>query len=209
MMPNLDKMIVNFDRVLRTLCAPAVSARPCPDAGQPEVPLAQRDKRAAAALMRVNHAGEVCAQALYHGQAATARNREVRRALEQAASQETDHLAWTAQRIQELGGRVSVLNPLLYAGSFAMGAACGLLGDKWNLGFLAETEKQVEGHLHGHLERLPAADEKSRAIVAQMTLDEASHARTALVHGGVALPWPARQAMRAASRVMTGATYWV
>jgi ubiquinone biosynthesis monooxygenase Coq7 len=208
-MPNLDNLILNFDRVLRTLCAPAVSARPFPGADLGEGPLTARDKRTAAALMRVNHAGEICAQALYHGQAATARNVKVRRALEHAASQETDHLAWTAQRIQELGGRVSVLNPLLYAGSFAFGAVSGLLGDKWNLGFLAETEKQVEGHLHGHLERLPENDEKSRAIVAQMKRDEASHARTALAHGGVALPWPARQAMRAASRVMTSATYWV
>ena len=208
-MPDFDDLIVNFDRVLRTLCAPALSARPLPGADLEEMPLTQGDRRTAAALMRVNHAGEICAQALYHGQAATARSGEVRRALEHAASEETDHLAWTAQRIQELGGRVSVLNPLLYAASFAAGAASGLLGDKWNLGFLAETEKQVEGHLHGHLERLPAADEKSRAIVAQMTLDEASHARAALVQGGVALPWPARQAMRAASHLMTSATYWV
>lgn len=207
-MAHLDRLIVHFDRVLRTLCAPASAARPVPGADVLDSPLNERDKRAAAALMRVNHAGEICAQALYHGQAATARNRQVRQALEQAASQETDHLAWTAQRVRELGGKTSVLNPLLYAGSFAIGATSGLFGDKWNLGFLAETERQVEGHLHGHLERLPEADAKSRAIVAQMQIDEASHARTALVHGGVRLPWPARQAMRAASRAMTGMTYW-
>src|SRR5579864_3273112 len=127
-MPNFDDLIVNFDRVLRTLCAPALSARALPGADLEEMPLTQGDRRTAAALMRVNHAGEICAQALYHGQAATARNGEVRRALEHAASEETDHLAWTAQRIQELGGRVSVLNPLLYAASFALGAASGLLG---------------------------------------------------------------------------------
>jgi ubiquinone biosynthesis monooxygenase Coq7 len=159
--------------------------------------------------MRVNHAGEICAQALYHGQAMTARSQDARQALEHAAAQETEHLAWTEQRIDELGGRVSVLNPLLYAGSLAIGAVSGLLGDKWNLGFLAETERQVEGHLDGHLERLPEDDHKSRAIVAQMKADEAEHARTALDHGGAELPLPAKQAMRAASRLMTGSTYWV
>jgi ubiquinone biosynthesis monooxygenase Coq7 len=139
----------------------------------------------------------------------TARNQEVRRALEHAAVQETEHLAWTEQRIDELGGRISLLNPLLYAGSLAIGAVSGLLGDKWNLGFLAETEKQVEGHLDDHLGRLPDDDLKSRAIVAQMKLDEVEHAHTALAHGGAELPAPARQAMRAASRLMTGSTYWI
>jgi ubiquinone biosynthesis monooxygenase Coq7 len=208
-MPNIDSLILNFDRALRTLCARAKSARPLPGGDLEETRLDEHDKRDAAALMRVNHAGEVCAQALYHGQALTARNREVRQALEQAAAQETEHLAWTEQRIDELGGRVSVLNPLLYAGSFAIGAVSGLLGDKWNLGFLAETEKQVEGHLDDHLGRLPEDDHKSRAIVAQMKEDEAGHARTAMDHGGAQLPLPARQAMRAASRLMTISTYWI
>lgn len=208
-MPNIDSLIVNFDRALRTLCAPAKSVRPPPGDGLEEASLDEQDKRTAAALMRVNHAGEICAQALYHGQAMTARNQKVREALEHAASQETEHLSWTGQRIDELGGRVSLLNPLLYAGSFTIGAISGLLGDKWNLGFLAETEKQVEGHLDGHLARLPEDDRKSRAIVAQMKEDEAEHARTALMHGGAALPATARQAMRAASRLMTGSTYWI
>ena len=208
-MPNIDNLILNFDRALRTLCARATSVRPTPGADLQETRLEEREKREAAALMRVNHAGEICAQALYHGQAMTARNREVRQALEHAAAQETEHLAWTGQRIDELGGRISLLNPLLYAGSFAIGAVSGLLGDKWNLGFLAETEKQVEGHLDDHLGRLPEDDHKSRAIVAQMKDDEAEHARTALNQGGAELPLPARQAMRAASRLMTKSTYWI
>ena len=208
-MPNIDSLILNFDRALRTLCARATSVRPLPGGELEEPRLDQHEKRNAAALMRVNHAGEICAQALYHGQAMTARNQEVRQALEHAAAQETEHLAWTEQRIEELGGRLSLLNPLLYAGSFTIGAISGLFGDKWNLGFLAETEKQVEGHLDGHLGRLPEDDRKSRAIVAQMKEDEAEHARTALAHGGAELPAPARQAMRAASRVMTHSTYWI
>ena len=208
-MPNIDSLIVHFDRALRTLCARSTSLRPLPGGGLEESRLDEHDKRNAAALMRVNHAGEICAQALYHGQAMTARNQAVRRTLEHAAAQETEHLAWTGQRIDELGGKVSLLNPLLYAGSFTIGAISGLFGDKWNLGFLAETEKQVEGHLDDHLGRLPEEDRKSRAIVAQMKEDEAEHARSALAHGGAELPAPARQAMRAASRVMTNATYWI
>jgi ubiquinone biosynthesis monooxygenase Coq7 len=159
--------------------------------------------------MRVNHTGEICAQALYQGQALTARNATARAALEQAAAEETDHLAWTAQRIEELGGRASLLNPLWYAGSFALGAAAGFLGDKWNLGFLAETERQVEGHLEGHLDRLPAQDEKSRAIVNEMKVDEARHARTAVDHGAAELPEPVKLAMKLGSRVMTRTAYWI
>lgn len=208
-MPNIDRLIVNFDRALRTLCARATSVRPLPGGGLEETRLDEYDRRNSAALMRVNHAGEICAQALYHGQSVTARNQDVRQALEHAATQETEHLAWTAQRVNELGGRMSLLNPLLYAGSFTIGAISGLLGDQWNLGFLAETEKQVEGHLDDHLGRLPEDDRKSRAIVAQMKEDEAEHARTALAHGGVRLPAPARQAMRMASRLMTKSTYWI
>lgn len=206
---RMDRLIVNFDRALRTLCARATSVRPMPGGDRQEPVLGGEAMRTAAALMRVNHAGEVCAQALYHGQAMTARSANIRQALEHAAAQETEHLAWTEQRIEELGGRVSMLNPVLYAGSFAIGAASGLLGDKWNLGFLAETENQVEGHLQDHLSRLPDDDHRSRAIVEQMKADEADHARTAIAHGGAELPSPVKKAMRAASRLMTGATYWV
>jgi len=205
---NIDKMIVNFDRALRTLCAGATSVRPFPGGELRESNLDENDRRKASALMRVNHAGEICAQALYQGQALTARNPDVQQALESAAIEETEHLAWTRQRIAELGGKVSVLNPMLYAGSFMIGAVCGLLGDKWNLGFLVETERQVERHLEGHLDRLPVEDRRSRAVLDQMKKDEAQHARTALSHGAAKLPLPARQVMRAASKLMTRATYW-
>lgn len=208
-MLDLDRVITAFDNGLRTLLAPAHSARAVPGDGVAEPEMSEAERRHAAALMRVNHTGEICAQALYQGQALTARNLEARAALETAAAEETDHLAWTAQRIGELGGRASLLNPLWYAGSFALGAAAGLLGDKWNLGFLAETERQVEGHLEGHLDRLPAQDEKSRAIVNEMKVDEARHARTALDHGAAELPEPVRLAMKLGSRVMTRTTYWI
>lgn len=208
-MLNIDNLIIAFDNGLRTLLAPARSARPHPDAGVAGSELGADEKQLAAALMRVNHSGEICAQALYQGQALTARNPDARAALEQAAAEETDHLAWTAQRIDELGGRVSLLNPLWYAGSFALGAATGLLGDKWNLGFLAETEHQVEGHLAGHLDRLPPHDEKSRVVLEQMKDDEARHARTAIEHGAAELPAPVRLAMKLGSRVMTRTAFWI
>jgi len=208
-LPGIDRLIIGFDRALRTLCGPALSLRPVPGENLPNPELSTAEKRHAAALMRVNHSGEVCAQALYQGQALTARDDTVRKTLERAAAEETEHLAWTAQRIDELGGRVSVLNPFFYTGSFAIGALSGLLGDKWNMGFLAETERQVEGHLDGHLEQLPAQDEKSRAIVAQMMEDEARHADTALARGAAELPGPVKQAMRISSRLMTLSTYRV
>ena len=208
-MLDLDRLITAFDNGLRTLLAPAHSARAVPGAALAEPEMTAPERQVAAALMRVNHTGEICAQALYQGQAVTARNATARAALEQAAAEETDHLAWTAQRIEELGGRASLLNPLWYAGSFALGAAAGFLGDKWNLGFLAETERQVEGHLEGHLDRLPAQDEKSRAIVNEMKVDEARHARTALEHGAAELPEPAKLAMKLGSRVMTRTAYWI
>jgi ubiquinone biosynthesis monooxygenase Coq7 len=207
--PDIDRLIVGFDRALRTLCGPALSLRPVPGENLPDLELSAAEKRHAAALMRINHSGEVCAQALYQGQALSARDDTVRKTLERAAAEETEHLAWTAQRIDELGGRVSVLNPFFYTGSFAIGALSGLLGDKWNMGFLAETERQVEGHLDGHLEQLPAQDEKSRAIVAQMKEDEARHADTALARGAAELPGPVKQAMRIFSRLMTLSTYRV
>jgi 3-demethoxyubiquinol 3-hydroxylase len=208
-MLNLDRLITAFDNGLRTLLAPAHSARPIPGDAVAEAQLTAAERELAGALMRVNHTGEICAQALYQGQALTARDETARAALEKAAAEETDHLAWTEQRIAELGGRASFLNPLWYAGSFALGAAAGLLGDKWNLGFLAETERQVEGHLAGHLDRLPAQDEKSRAIVSEMKDDEARHAFTAVHHGAAELPEPVKQAMKLGSRVMTGTAFWI
>lgn len=208
-MLNLDRLIVGFDRGLRTVFAPAHSVRLVPGAQIEDTEMPAAERVLAASLMRVNHSGEVCAQALYQGQAMTACNSDARQALEQAADEETEHLAWTESRITELGGRKSLLNPLWYAGSFAIGAAAGLLGDRWNLGFLAETERQVVGHLEGHLERLPAADQKSRAIVEQMRDDEARHATSALQHGGAELPSPVKLAMRLSSRVMTSVAHWI
>lgn len=206
---DLDRLITVFDKGLRTLFAPAQSVRAVPGEALAAPELTAPERELAAALMRVNHTGEICAQALYQGQAMTARESGARQALEQAAQEETEHLAWTERRIDELGGRKSLLNPLWYAGSFAIGAAAGLLGDRWNLGFLAETERQVVAHLEGHLDRLPAADAKSRAIVEQMREDEARHATSAAHHGGGELPEPARRAMRLSSKVMTGTAFWI
>ena len=208
-LPTLDDLIVAFDKGLRTVFAPAHWSRAVPGEDLAHAELSPSERARAAALMRVNHTGEICAQALYQGQALTARNSAAKAALERAAEEETEHLAWTGRRIEELGGRQSALNPLFYAGSFAIGAAAGLLGDRWNLGFLAETERQVVAHLEGHLARLPALDEKSRAVVSQMKEDEARHATTALEHGAADLPTPAKAAMRAASRVMTETSYWI
>lgn len=208
-MDAIDRLILAFDKGLRTVFAPAPSARAMPGAELAETPLAERERMRVAAMMRVNHSGEVCAQALYEGQALTARDAKAREALEKAAREETDHLAWTERRIEELGGRKSLLNPLWYAGSFAIGAAAGMAGDRWNLGFLAETERQVVEHLEGHLERLPAEDRKSRAILEQMREDEARHATSALAQGAGELPDPVRGLMRIAARVMTGTAYWI
>jgi ubiquinone biosynthesis monooxygenase Coq7 len=207
--PTLDELIVLFDRGLRTVFAPARSLRPRPDADLPEAELPPPARALAAALMRVNHTGEVCAQALYQGQALTARDARARAALERAAEEETEHLAWTEERIAELGGRKSLLDPLWYAASFAIGAGAGLLGDRWSLGFLAETERQVVAHLEAHLERLPREDRRSRAILEQMKEDEARHATTAVHYGAADLPQPARRAMRLASGVMTGVAFWI
>ncbi|MBI1398108.1 MAG: 2-polyprenyl-3-methyl-6-methoxy-1,4-benzoquinone monooxygenase [Betaproteobacteria bacterium] len=205
----VDRLIVAFDSGIRTIAAPAHSTRAHPDAAVADPELSDSQRRLSAALMRVNHTGEVCAQALYQGQALTARDADVRAILEDAAREETDHLAWTEQRIAELGGSKSVLNPAFFAGSFLLGAVSGLAGDRWNLGFLAETERQVEGHLEDHLSRLPAEDAKSRTIVTEMREDEARHARTATEHGGAELPAPLRAAMKLASRIMTRSTYYV
>lgn len=205
----LDRLIVEFDKGLRTLFAQAGTVRPSPGKQVDEGVLSDAEKRAAAALMRVNHSGEICAQALYQGQALTARNPDAKAALEHAAQEETEHLNWCETRIRELGSHTSYLNPVLYTGSLAIGALAGTLGDKWNLGFLAETERQVEKHLDGHLARLPEADAKSRAIVEQMKEDEARHASTALEHGGAALPMPVRGLMSLTSKLMTKTAYWI
>ncbi|HEY4697939.1 MAG TPA: 2-polyprenyl-3-methyl-6-methoxy-1,4-benzoquinone monooxygenase [Gallionella sp.] len=208
-MLNLDRLIVEFDKGLRTLFSKAHSVRPHPDAMLPEATMDEAGKKQAAALMRVNHSGEICAQALYQGQALTARDPVVQRTLQRAAQEETEHLAWTARRVHELGGHLSLLNPFWYTGSLAIGAVAGLLGDRWNLGFLAETERQVGQHLQSHLDRLPPQDQKSRAIVAQMYADEVGHAGMASSLGGAELPQPVRLAMKLNSKVMTGTSYWV
>ncbi len=208
-MLNIEKFIIGFDGALRTLLAPAQTVRTVPGKNLSENELTKEEKKKSSALMRINHTGEVCAQALYQGQALTAKDAEVQRSLNQAASEEIEHLAWTEQRITELGGRKSLLNPILYGSSFFIGAAAGMLGDKWNLGFLAETERQVESHLAKHLHSLPSQDEKSRAIVAQMQIDEEGHANSAMSHGGVDLPTPVKLVMRLGSKVMTKTTYWI
>lgn len=206
-MLNPDRLIVEFDTGLRTLFGRAHSARPHPDAALPDAPMDEAERKHAAGLMRINHSGEICAQALYQGQGLTARDPAVQQKLSQAAREETEHLAWTSKRVHELGGHLSVLNPLWYTGSLALGAFAGLLGDKWNLGFLAETEHQVGGHLQSHLEKLPAQDAKSRAIVQQMYTDETQHSEMAKQMGGAGLPAPVKQAMRLTSKILTHTAY--
>ncbi len=205
----LDSLIVGFDRALRTVFAPAQSVRKTPGSALPEPELSDAERRESAALMRVNHVGEICAQALYQGQALVSRDERIKTVLGKAAREETEHLAWTESRIAELGGRKSLLNPVWYGGALAIGVLAGRFGDAWNLGFLAETERQVETHLKSHLDRLPVADDKSRAIVDQMAADEIEHAQMATDLGGRPLPALARVTMRGASRVMTTAAYWV
>ena len=202
-----DRIISEFDHTLRALAGVHEAARPNPADEIVEAELDEKERAHAAGLMRVNHVGEGCAQALYQGQAITARDPQARAALEQAAGEEQDHLAWSAERIRELDGRTSLLNPLWYAGSFVMGAAAGALGDRWNLAFLAETERQVEEHLSGHLQKLPAEDRRTRALVEVMRADEAKHRDTALGLGAAELPAPVKLAMRLASKVMTTLSY--
>ncbi len=203
----IDQAIIEFDKALRTVFAPARSLRPVPGDDIPDAELSEAERAHAAALMRVNHVGEVCAQALYQGQSIMSRDPAIRDTLRQASQEETEHLAWTERRIAELGGRKSLLNPLWYGGALAIGLLAGRFGERWNLGFLAETERQVEQHLKGHLDALPAADQRSRAIVDQMKADEAEHAETAVRLGAHALPAPARGLMKAAARVMTTLSY--
>ena len=205
----IDQLIIGFDRALRTVFANAHTVRPVPGEDRPEADMSDEERRHAAALMRVNHCCEICAQALYQGQALMSDNEDIKKALAGAAQEETEHLAWTERRIAELGGRKSLLNPLWYGGSLAIGMLAARFGDRANLGFLAETERQVEAHLKGHLTRLPEQDLRSRDIVEQMKVDEVAHAETALQLGGVELPAPVKAAMKASSKVMTGVAYWV
>jgi len=205
----MDRLIAEFDRALRAVAGVAHAERSSPAEAVPDAALEEKPKAHAAALMRVNHVGEICAQALYQGQALTAREPQARQALEKAAREEEDHLAWSADRIRELGGRPSLLNPLWYAGSFAIGALAATFGDRVSLGFVAETERQVEGHLDSHLARLPVKDLRSRAIVEAMRTDEISHGAAARAAGGAELPAVARTLMKHTSRVMTHTAYWI
>ena len=200
----LDRVIDNVDRALRTVAAPAPKpSRPSPAEDLADQPLEDSERRLSASLMRVNHTGEVCAQALYQGQALTARLPEVRDEMDKAADEEIDHLAWCEQRLRELDSHTSFLNPVWYGMSFSVGAIAGLISDRISLGFVAATEDRVCEHLQSHLERLPEADQRSRAIVTQMHEDEARHAHTALDAGGYRFPEPVKRAMTLASRLMT------
>lgn len=206
----LDQFISQADHALRTVLGkPVVTERTNPAKGIPEARLSDKERQHAAGLMRVNHSGEVSAQALYQGQALTARLETVRASMERAALEENDHLAWTETRLLELNSRKSLLNPLWYAGSFAIGAFAGAIGDKWSLGFVAETEHQVIRHLDQHLSKLPMQDHRSKAILEQMKEDEAHHATVALEGGGAELPWPVKKLMQAMSRVMTTSAYYL
>lgn len=205
-----DRLLVGFDKALRAVAAgQSLAQRPSPAADMPEPELQEAERTMAARLMRVNHTGEVCAQALYHGQALAARSEAVRQRMEEAGEEEGDHLAWCAERTAELGGRPSVLNPLWYGASLATGLAWALAGDRWSLGFLSETERQVEGHLDHHLARLPRADSRSRAILSVMKEDEARHGRGARQAGGKTLPAPVRGLMHLQGKLMTTLAYWV
>ncbi len=206
----LDHLIINFDRGLRTLFGPPLgTGRVNPAQAAPETKLAEAEKRISMRLMRVNHAGEVSAQALYQGQALTAHTAAVRDNMKQSALEENDHLLWCQNRISELDGHISWLNPLWYTGSFTLGAMAGAAGDQWSLGFVAETERQVIKHLDGHLQRLPSQDLKSKVILEQMKEDEAHHASVAIKAGGVPLPKPVCWLMARAAKVMTKTAFWV
>jgi ubiquinone biosynthesis monooxygenase Coq7 len=203
-----DNLLINVDQALRTLFGrPQVTERANPARAVPETDLDDAQRDHIARLMRINHTGEVCAQGLYQGQALTARDPGVRDAMQRSAAEENDHLDWCEQRVEELGGRLSLLNPLWYAGSFALGAAAGIAGDKWSLGFVAETERQVEGHLDEHLEQVPEKDQRTRAVLEQMKADEIEHGQKAQNLGGVPLPAPVKGLMRATAKLMTTSVY--
>lgn len=203
-----DRFLINVDQALRTVFGePETTGRPDPARSQPAGELSREQRRHSAGLMRVNHVGEVCAQALYQGQAVTARSAKVREAMQQAAREENDHLHWCEKRVKALDSHLSYLNPLWYAGAFGIGAAAGAIGDRWSLGFVAETERQVVRHLENHLQRLPAEDHKSRAVLEQMKGDELKHATTAVEAGAAELPEPIKGIMKLASKVMTTTAY--
>lgn len=205
-----DRLLIQFDQGLRTVFGnPPTTGRPDPADSAPGGELNEAERRRAMRLMRVNHTGEICAQALYQGQALTARDAAVRDAMQEAAAEENDHLAWCQRRVEALDGHTSRLNPFFYTGALGIGALAGLIGDRWSLGFLAETERQVVRHLDGHLERLPEQDTVSRAIAGQMREDEGRHATTAVEHGAAELPEPVKRFMRLSSKVMTSTTYWI
>lgn len=207
---QLDLLVINFDQALRTVFGrPLATERANPADQCDDAELSDAEKQLAIGLMRVNHCGEVAAQALYQGQALTAQMADIRDTMTRCAQEENDHLVWCEQRVKELGGRVSLLNPVWYLGSFVIGATAGAVGDKYSLGFVAETEKQVVEHLDEHLQRLPPQDQKSRAIVTQMAADEGHHAVTALKAGGVDLPTPIQWMMRQTAKVMTQTAFWI
>lgn len=203
-----DRLVLQLDQALHTLIpGSSTAARHTPAATVEDAQLSAQERQQAAALMRINHTGEVCAQALYQGQALTARLPDVRAGMDQAAREEIDHLAWCETRLQELDNRTSLLNPIWYAMSFGMGATAGLIGDKWSLGFVGETERQVCEHLEEHLERLPANDQKSRAVLTQMIVDERTHGDAAMAAGGAELPLPVKAGMKLMAGVMKTLTY--
>ncbi len=207
---HFDQLVMNADTALRTLFGSAVeSGRKYPAEDVADSDFSAQEKKHISSLMRINHSGEVSAQALYQGQSLTSRNDEIRHKLQEAANEENDHLRWTKNRIEELGGQTSLLNPLWYGVSFAIGAFAGAIGDKWNLGFLAETERQVVSHLETHLNELPGGDLRSRAILEQMKVDEAIHATTAIESGAAELPTTVKKLMAAMSKVMTTSTYYL
>jgi ubiquinone biosynthesis monooxygenase Coq7 len=208
-MSFLDRFITDFDSALRAVAAVSHAGRPTPAADVAEHPMDDSARRHSAGLMRVNHVGEVCAQALYQAQARFARSDAIRTQFLEAGKEEEDHLSWTAQRLRELGSRPSLLNPLWYAGAYALGAVAAKLGDPYSLGFVVETERQVEAHLNGHLSSLPAEDAKSRAVVKQMGEDEAAHGATAKALGAKEVPPLAQKGMRAAAKIMTTTAYYI
>jgi ubiquinone biosynthesis monooxygenase Coq7 len=204
-----DQLIEIADQALRTLFGkPQTTGRPYPAQSIPEANLSAAQRDLHGRLMRINHTGEICAQGLYQGQALTARTSSVQASMQQAAAEENDHLAWCEQRIQQLGGRLSLLNPIWFTGSFLLGACAGALGDRWSLGFVAETERQVEGHLDKHLLQIAPEDQPTRSVLQQMQADETAHGEQARQQGGVELPLPIRLLMKASSRVMTTAVYY-
>jgi len=206
----LDRVLIQADQKIQYLFGqPHAISRPNPADEYAERPLSEKQREKSGALMRVNHTGEVCAQALYEGQALTARNHQIKYSMQKAAQEEVDHLAWCSERLNELDSHVSYLNPLWYAGSFSIGLAAGLLGDPWSLGFLAETERQVAAHIENHLKQLPVNDQKSHAILKQMKIDESEHATMAVQSGAIELPKPVKRLMRLMSKVMTKTAYWI